>query len=471
MIKGRLRAVFLLIHKGVACAAKKGYTKRELINKAKNMRNFIAKWTVTATLVASFGGFALAPAVAQAAVNPGWDVTGHYSIAFMLTGSPDQYVHSADLVQTGTTVTGQGGYMPAAVLLNHWNVTSGSVTADQVTLTIIYDAGEPSTPGTVMNMTGTIAPDGTMSGTWNDNYLSGTRTGTWHTTQGAANVTNVVDWGSELSADSCKGKTGAPVVNMTQKVVNDVDSGQGGNNWAMDAYNRHVQIWQTNNTAGWNLVGTHEWVVLNTYHHDITITSQDVNGNFIGTGSYPAGEPSQTTETITGNITGNTISFTTLYAGPYNPGYTETATGTIASDGSISGSNPWTWTLLGKATMGKKYCALVTYEGKASAVAGQKGPGGTGTIGTGVTAVMKGGYRATFNGTLNPSPVWKTKGSIGTVDYKCDLSGAACVYQSWASKYFTNTTDFTQDWWGWLYQAGVHGSWLNSIEGNSGNIL
>jgi len=37
-----------------------------------------------------------------------------------------------------------------------------------------------------MHVMGTIAPDGTMSGTWSDNYQAGTRTGTWTTTSGNA---------------------------------------------------------------------------------------------------------------------------------------------------------------------------------------------------------------------------------------------------------------------------------------------
>lgn len=49
----------------------------------------------------------------------------------------------------------------------------------------------------------------------------------------------------ELSKSACGEKLGNPVINVTQKVQNDVDSGFGGNNWAFDYYTRHITIWQT----------------------------------------------------------------------------------------------------------------------------------------------------------------------------------------------------------------------------------
>lgn len=94
-----------------------------------------------------------------------------------------------------------------------------------------------------------------------------------------------------------------------------------------------------------SIVGTWTWTVLGTYVHDITITTQNSDGTFSGTGGYASGDsPYQTTETITGQIVGNQVTLTTVYTGPYNPGYTVTATGTINSDGSISGTSPWSWT-------------------------------------------------------------------------------------------------------------------------------
>jgi hypothetical protein len=97
-----------------------------------------------------------------------------------------------------------------------------------------------------------------------------------------------------------------------------------------------------------NVVGTYKWLVLGTYEHDMVITTQNPDGTFSGTGGYPAGSSpytdlGQTSETITGQVTGNQITFTTTYLGPYNPGYSATVLGTIASDGKISGTSPWEW--------------------------------------------------------------------------------------------------------------------------------
>lgn len=175
----------------------------------------------------------------------------------------------------------------------------------------------------------------------------------------------------QLNAKACE-KEGRAVINVEEKVKNDVDSGFGGN-WAFDNYERHIKVWQTEEGSG------------------------------------------------------------------------------------------TTW------------CATVRYEGKFTAVAGQTGPGGTGVIGEDVKGEMRGGYRATFNGTLKTEPLWPTHGFVGTVDYGCDLSGSACGYVSWTGQYFDNVTDFAQPWWGWIYKAEKkHGTWVNQIDvlpADSGNIL
>ena len=97
-----------------------------------------------------------------------------------------------------------------------------------------------------------------------------------------------------------------------------------------------------------SIKGSWVWAVLGTYFHDVTITQQNSDGTFSGTAGYPTlgypwTSPNETTETITGTIVGNTFSMTTVYNGPYNPGYTVTAVGTIQSNGSIIGTSPWAW--------------------------------------------------------------------------------------------------------------------------------
>lgn len=52
-----------------------------------------------------------------------------------------------------------------------------------------------------------------------------------------------LNWGTEVNSGECE-KTGKPVVNVVQSIVNDVDSGLGGY-WAFDSYSRHTQLWQS----------------------------------------------------------------------------------------------------------------------------------------------------------------------------------------------------------------------------------
>src|SRR3990167_4031555 len=95
-------------------------------------------------------------AVPAAAVSP-WNVTGNYEITFFLDGdlSATPYVHHATLAQSGTAVTGDGGFPASGGDTFHWVVTSGTQTADTLSLTVAYDFG-------------------------------GTRTGTWSITKGVS---------------------------------------------------------------------------------------------------------------------------------------------------------------------------------------------------------------------------------------------------------------------------------------------
>ncbi len=111
-----------------------------------------------------------------------WDVSNTYVVTFMLDGDPTPYAHDAVLTQTGSSVLGSGGYPAGGPHTYAWDVTSGTVTGNNIGLNVLYNLGAP---GTVMTMTGTIAPNGSMSGTWTDNF-GGTRTGTWVTTSGTA---------------------------------------------------------------------------------------------------------------------------------------------------------------------------------------------------------------------------------------------------------------------------------------------
>jgi hypothetical protein len=170
--------------------------------------------------------------------------------------------------------------------------------------------------------------------------------------------------GKHLNAKQCKEDGAKKIIQVTQKVLNSVDSGVAGNYWAQDDYVRHIQVWQI-------------------------------------------------------------------------------------SDGS--------------------FCAIVKYEGHFVTFAGPS-PSGASTVSAGVKGTLDGGYVTTiFTGTL--SPTIPTHGSIGTFDYQCDVSGICPGFVNWVELYFADTDGFDLAWWGWKYHAGKHGSWVNSIDGNSGDIV
>lgn len=173
------------------------------------------------------------------------------------------------------------------------------------------------------------------------------------------------NWGTQINPGECD-RVGKPVINIVEKIVNTVDSGQVGNYWAYDNLNRQIQVWEQ-------------------------------------------------------------------------------------EDGS--------------------YCALVQNEGKFDAQEGEDSPGATGVLDGDEDGVFQGGYRAIINGTLKVDSDWKTRGFVGTTDYRCDLSGVCPGYISWVGQYFEPGYSFAYDWWGWIYRAGKNGVWINSSDGNSGDIL
>lgn len=137
---------------------------------------------VAALLVLSFTFGTPAQAVGQT-----WDATGSYVVAMNFEGT--DYAHDMTLTQDiNGNLDGSGG-SPAGGHVYTWDVTSGTTTADTIEFYANYTATPDAvTPQTVLHVVGTIAFDGTMSGTWSDNYNGGARAGTWETTDGAATV-------------------------------------------------------------------------------------------------------------------------------------------------------------------------------------------------------------------------------------------------------------------------------------------
>jgi hypothetical protein len=40
----------------------------------------------------------------------------------------------------------------------------------------------------------------------------------------------------------------------------------------------------------------------------------------------------------------------------------------------------------------------------------------------------------------------------------------------WLTLYFSSTSGFNLDWWGWIYHSGSNGTWVNAISSSSGDI-
>lgn len=106
-----------------------------------------------------------------------WDVTGSWVMNVEYSGVI--YPEDLVLVQSGINITGTslalvGGGSP-------WTIDSGSVVGNTINFFGYYN----SSPTMRIHVTGTIADDGSMNGTWSDE-APGTRTGTWSTSSGSA---------------------------------------------------------------------------------------------------------------------------------------------------------------------------------------------------------------------------------------------------------------------------------------------
>lgn len=104
-----------------------------------------------------------------------WDVTTATQVTMNYLGVP--YTHHVTLLQNGQTITGDGGYPLTGGDQYHWNIDTGgtsTIVGNTLTIHATYDLGAP---GVMLTMTGTVASDGSVSGTWTDN-AAGTRTGT-----------------------------------------------------------------------------------------------------------------------------------------------------------------------------------------------------------------------------------------------------------------------------------------------------
>ncbi len=152
-------------------------TKTNTIKKSVAMLAFVA--------IAAAGTLGTGANIAFATVAPNWNTTGSYVVNMEYMGT--QYPHDLVLVQDGLgNLTGNGG-SPAAANTYTWVLTSGTVAGDAIDFLADYTAtADAVTPLTTMHVMGVVAPDGTISGTWSDNYQGGVREGALSTVSGQA---------------------------------------------------------------------------------------------------------------------------------------------------------------------------------------------------------------------------------------------------------------------------------------------
>lgn len=113
----------------------------------------------------------------------GWNVTGSYVINVEYLGT--NYAEDLMLTQSGSSVTGTLALVGGG---SDFTLDTGNVSGNTLNLEGFF----VSNPGLRVHLTGTIASDGSVSGTWMD-VLGGSRTGTWNTTSGMAIMTHTGD--------------------------------------------------------------------------------------------------------------------------------------------------------------------------------------------------------------------------------------------------------------------------------------
>ena len=326
----------------------------------------------------------------------------------------------------------------------------------------------------------------------------------WPSTHDKSNHHNGANFNanSQLDKSMCGNKLGSPIINVSEKVQNDSDSGFGlPTYWAFDYFTRHIQVWPT---GTWNVAGTYTFTAQYAGQNwNYTVVLSQSGNTVTGTLTDPYLPAQNTLTIVNGSLSGNKITFSVDYPSGSIQG-TRTFTGTIDSSGKMSGtwtetgpeqgSNTWS-TTAGAATVSNSYCAIVTYDGNFYTVPGQGEPGDASQtfvinapVDQPINGDMYGGRRATITGTLKSHPEWPMNGIVGADNYKCDLSGNCPGYDSifgggsWADKYFDNATNVDQ-WWGWQYKTDNHGTWVNECSpadvipsgnsaclGSSGNI-
>lgn len=191
------------------------------------MTNTISLSTKIGAAITGLAVFFVGSALSAQAAHLDWDTSGDYDIAFEYLGG--EYLHDLTLVQAADgSLTGNGGNPANGPHTYKWVLTSGSVSADDsFNFTANYTMGvDAVTPQTTMVVTGMIAADGTLSGTWSDNYQGQTRSGSFRTVTGMAEAINnyaltAEDFGV-MDQSGVKGYTAG--FGLTDATLADIDS-------------------------------------------------------------------------------------------------------------------------------------------------------------------------------------------------------------------------------------------------------
>jgi hypothetical protein len=105
-----------------------------------------------------------------------------------------------------------------------------------------------------------------------------------------------LNWGQSLSASDTACPAGSPLINVNQKIFNDIDSGVLGNYWAYDDIVRHITVVS---------LGGNNYCASVQYQGSFTTISGPSPG---GTGAVAAG--------VIGTFQGG---YTALFTGTFNP--------------------------------------------------------------------------------------------------------------------------------------------------------
>ena len=145
----------------------------------------LTKNTLVAGFLATILVLLFMSGLSAKAAAPDFDTTGTYEVAFEYLGT--DYGHDMTLTQDNLgNLAGNGG-SPIGANIYTWVIATGTVSDNAINFTANYTAtADAVTPLTVMNVSGTIASNGSMSGIWSDNYNGGVRGGTWESTSGLA---------------------------------------------------------------------------------------------------------------------------------------------------------------------------------------------------------------------------------------------------------------------------------------------